>query len=465
MSARDEVLRTIKAAQDDRKAANAAGDGNAVEQIFVHIVTPLNQQFARMALDPMPDSAEIRLASQTVDAGMATCRNNGVADARMVNTAARADALRGQANDTPPPPSVNPDIPDTPPVPIQDTPDPVPPGDPTTFVSARKSANKQITYIDAEGREVLRIGGSRSWRNFNPGNIRMGSFAEMSGSIGDDGAFAIFPDEPTGRDAIVGLLQSNSYRNLSLKDAIFRYAPPVENDSAAYVAFIESETGIDRAKILKDLPVAQIRTIAKFIKQVEGWTPGEERPNAPSSLASANAGGVSAAAGAAGEWMGIAEREAALPEHERSEWPDPGENPRILEYFRIAASWFDPGDGDETDWCAAFVNYCLLTSGHIGTDHPGARSFFWNKKNQFIPLSGPTKNAIAVRRYAPFGDATWASGPGHVGFVSSFTSTHVTLLGGNQGNTVKLKQFPLETFDDNGNLASKFVAFMMPVIS
>ena len=71
----------------------------------------------------------------------------------------------------------------------------------------------------------------------------------------------------------------------------------------------------------------------------------------------------------------------------------------------------------------------------MGTDHPSARSFFWNKKKQFHVLQAPQPGSIAVRRYAPFSDASWATGNGHVGFVVSWTSTTVTLLGGNQGNT------------------------------
>ena len=51
----------------------------------------------------------------------------------------------------------------------------------------------QRVYLDAKGHETLRSGGSRSWRNNNPGNIRRGDFAINVGAIGDDGAFAFFP--------------------------------------------------------------------------------------------------------------------------------------------------------------------------------------------------------------------------------------------------------------------------------
>jgi uncharacterized protein (TIGR02594 family) len=464
MAARTEVLESMQAAQEDREAAKAAGDNRAFELIFVEIVKPLNKQFARLPTDPMSDDAEMRLTLQTLDTGLAAIAGE-VAPSRVPRTRARAEALR-QKLGAPRPPrgSVHPDIPPEPPVDILDTPNLPPPGPAGRFVSARKTADLTVVYIDGQGREVVRRGGSRSWRNNNPGNIRKGSFAENAGSIGDDTAFAIFPDEALGLAAVITLLRSEKYTNLSLRDALFKYAPPSENDSEAYVAAVVAKTGIAQGTILRDLPVAKIRAFAGAIKDIEGWRVGDEGPNSPASAAAGTGAGISAAAGAAGEWMAIAEREAALPERERSEWPDPEENPRILEYFRVAASWFEVTGGDEVDWCAAFVNFCLVTSGHIGTDHPGARSFFWNKKGQFVPLDAPKKGAIAVRRYAPFDDAAWPSGPGHVGFVISSTATHVTLLGGNQSHTVRIQEFPLETFED-GKLASRFVAFMMPVIS
>lgn len=356
------------------------------------------------------------------------------------------------------------DVSSSPPVPNMDTPNPPPAGQPTTFIRARLLAPKTVVYIDAQGREILREAGSRSWRNNNPGNIRKGNFANMAGAIGDDGAFAIFPASAIGFDAIVSLLRSNSYNNLSLRDAVFRYAPPNENDSAQYATFLTQETGIQGNAILSSLGINDIRKIAKIIQKIEGWHEGVERANTPNSSAVSNAP-LSSAAGAAGDWMSIAQREAALPERERSQWTDPGENPRIAEYFRVASSWFDPVGGDEVDWCAAFVNFCLVKSGYIGTDHPGARSFFWNKKNQFVKLVQPRYGAIAVRRYAPFIDVTWATGEGHVGFVHSWTSTTVELLGGNQGETVRLQTFPLVTKNSKGTITAQFVAFLMPVMN
>ncbi|WP_223217222.1 TIGR02594 family protein [Rhizobium cauense] len=356
-------------------------------------------------------------------------------------------------------------LPSTPPVANMDSPTPAPAGAAGPFVHARAIAPKTILYTDAEGRDEIREGGSRSWRNCNAGNIRKGDFSINCGAIGDDGSFAIFPDEDTGKAAIIALLRTNTYIKLTLKQAIFRYAPPSENNSEAYAKFIHDKTGIALTTVLQDLKMDDFRKIAKFIQIVEGWKPGIIRSNAPPApLMSAAIGVASSAASATQDWMTIARREAALPVRERSEWPDPGENPRILNYFKVCAPWFEVSGGDEVDWCAAFVNYCLVTSGQMGTDHPGARSFFWNKKKQFHVLKDPQPGAIAVRRYAPFTDDSWATGTGHVGFVVSWTSTTVTLLGGNQSNTVREQTFPRLEKNASGAKKSEFVAFLMPVI-
>ncbi|MCG7522779.1 TIGR02594 family protein [Ruegeria sp. Ofav3-42] len=348
----------------------------------------------------------------------------------------------------------------------------LPPGGPSTFIAAHKTATKTVLLVDDQGREFLRVGGSRSWRNFNPGNIRKGNFSTNNGAIGDDGSFAIFPDKKTGQKAIEVLLRGRSYGPLTIKAAINRYAPPSENDTDSYVNFVVQKTSLNRGDILDDLRIADIRKIVSAIEMMEGWARGEQRPHIPFSgfdgvnpLGGGAASGVSAAIGAASDWMEIAKREAALPVDKRSEIAGPQSNPRILKYFEVGSTWFDPDNGDETEWCAVFVNYCLETSGYVGTNHPGARSFFWNKKRQFIKLDAPRKFCIAVRRYAPFADVNWDTGAGHVGFVVDYSDTHVTLLGGNQGNTVKEKTFPRRVQAADGTLKSEFVAFMMPVMN
>jgi hypothetical protein len=68
-------------------------------------------------------------------------------------------------------------------------------------------------------------------------------------------------------------------------------------------------------------------------------------------------------------------------------------------------------------------------------------------------------------RHAPFDDPRWEAGKGHVGFVTSFTEREVTLLGGNQSRTVRVQTYPLVARDAAGDVRSRFVAFVMPVMN
>src|SRR5262249_37898172 len=122
-------------------------------------------------------------------------------------------------------------------------------------------------------------------RNNNPGNIRPSQFTTDHGAIGKGSGFAIFPDEATGMAAIVALLKTATYQALTIKDAIFKYAPPNDNnDSAAYVAFIKKETGLDPATAMNKLPDETLAAGAAPIRRRGGWPPGTEYPCGPATL-------------------------------------------------------------------------------------------------------------------------------------------------------------------------------------
>ncbi len=121
----------------------------------------------------------------------------------------------------------------------------------------------------------VRVGGSRAWRNNNPGNLVRGQFAQDHGAIGSDGTFAVFPDEGTGMDALVALLNTDTYQNLTIREAINRYAPPSENDTNAYVNIIRRQTGLDPNRRMSSLSNDELMSVARVIRVVEGWTPGQ----------------------------------------------------------------------------------------------------------------------------------------------------------------------------------------------
>lgn len=88
------------------------------------------------------------------------------------------------------------------------------------------------------------VKGSASQRNHNPGDISYGKFAVDHGATGRDGRFATFPDDATGKAAQLALLSSKSYRDLTIPQAISKYAPPSDhNPTADYIATTLKATG------------------------------------------------------------------------------------------------------------------------------------------------------------------------------------------------------------------------------
>lgn len=135
-----------------------------------------------------------------------------------------------------------------------------------------------MLYVAEDGSLTLRIGGSRPWRTFNPGSLDFGEFAQRHGAIGTDGRLAIFPDYETGRAALSALLHGGSYINLSIYNAIARYAPPDENDTSGYRGMISQFTGLDIDRILNTLNEGEFDSVLDAIQRVEGYIEGETRP-------------------------------------------------------------------------------------------------------------------------------------------------------------------------------------------
>lgn len=133
---------------------------------------------------------------------------------------------------------------------------------------------KDVIYTQPDGAKVKYTGGSRAWRNSNPGNIRYSDFAKRVGAIGQAGGFAVFPDEQTGMYAIEALLRTQNYNKLTIAGAISRYAPPNENNTAGYQRHIQKLTGLSINKRMSDLNAAELRAVANAIRVIEGWEVG-----------------------------------------------------------------------------------------------------------------------------------------------------------------------------------------------
>lgn len=151
--------------------------------------------------------------------------------------------------------------------------------------NAQHSGGGRVSYgrnyviiITANGEKIKHTGGSRSWRNNNPGNIINSQFARNHGAIGDTGKFAVFPDLQTGLRAIASLLRTPRYNNLPIKDATKKYAPAADkNDPVRYARNIEKLTGIKSDRKIKSLNDTELQKVVKAIQFIEGWKTGSEQ--------------------------------------------------------------------------------------------------------------------------------------------------------------------------------------------
>ncbi len=135
-------------------------------------------------------------------------------------------------------------------------------------------------------------------------------------------------------------------------------------------------------------------------------------------------------------WMRV-----ALAEKGVSEVSGRTHNPRIVEYHSTTTL---AAKTDEVAWCASFVNWCLEQAGIRGIR--SARAADWGRFG--TALSEPRYGCIVHIHRTPRGvdGATGSSSGNHVAFYVGQTATHIQLLGGNQGNQVKVSSFPLRQY-------------------
>ncbi|WP_268795353.1 NlpC/P60 family protein [Sphingomonas sp. Leaf23] len=135
-------------------------------------------------------------------------------------------------------------------------------------------------------------------------------------------------------------------------------------------------------------------------------------------------------------WMRV-----ALAEKGVAEVAGRTHNPRIVEYHATTTL---AAKTDEVAWCASFVNWCLEQAGIRGIR--SARAADWGKFG--VALSEPRYGCIVHIYRTPRGvdGSTGSSSGNHVAFFVGQTATHIQLLGGNQGNQVKVSGYPLKQY-------------------
>jgi uncharacterized protein (TIGR02594 family) len=102
---------------------------------------------------------------------------------------------------------------------------------------------------------------------------------------------------------------------------------------------------------------------------------------------------------------------------------------RVLEYHQATTL---KASSDDIAWCSSFVCWCLETTGIKSTRSAAARSYLsWGKR-----INEPTVGCIVVFQR---GNSSWQ---GHVGFVVGWDKTSITVLGGNQRDSVCIQKYP-----------------------
>lgn len=127
---------------------------------------------------------------------------------------------------------------------------------------------------------------ARGLRNNNPGNIRISSSAwqgKIPVSQNTDGAFEQFTDMVYGVRAL-GKLLLNYFQNYGLdtvQGLINRYAPPSENLTGSYVAFVSDQLGVnptDRINVADPHVLSQL--VEAIIKHENGIAQAAMVPDA-----------------------------------------------------------------------------------------------------------------------------------------------------------------------------------------
>ena len=154
--------------------------------------------------------------------------------------------------------------------------------------SSVADAGPGFTTVYTTDNDKQRREGVRNWRNNNPGNIEFGKFSKGQGAIGTDGRFAVFPTLEQGLKAKEELLfgKNSNYSRLSITDAINRYAPPNENNTAAYINSVTKAVGVPDSTILGALDSGQRSTFLNAINKVEGFKEGKVLQAAKGGVAS-----------------------------------------------------------------------------------------------------------------------------------------------------------------------------------
>ena len=143
-------------------------------------------------------------------------------------------------------------------------------------LTATRKNSTQERAQSQNGTQERRVGGSRSWRNHNPGNLAYGPFARAQGATGHDSAgFAIFKTTAAGRQAQNALWHTHAYQHRTIQGAVGRWtsgdSPAVQH---AYARALAHAAGVSPNTPVSALTPQQLGAMEAAQTRQEGWTPG-----------------------------------------------------------------------------------------------------------------------------------------------------------------------------------------------
>ena len=120
------------------------------------------------------------------------------------------------------------------------------------------------------------MSGPRGLRNNNPGNIVRTSerWQGMAADQSADPRFVVFDAPVYGLRALARILRKYHSSGLTSVQAIInRYAPPVENDTGAYVRAVAAALGVTPTQPIQLTDAAMSTLIAAIVKHENGTQP------------------------------------------------------------------------------------------------------------------------------------------------------------------------------------------------
>lgn len=97
----------------------------------------------------------------------------------------------------------------------------------------------------------------------NPGNLR---YAGQPNATQGEKGFAQFPSPLDGWEALLRQVELEQNRNHTIETMIAKYAPPSENDTQKYIAYMEKKLNASRKTPVKNLPKEKIASAIAFFE-------------------------------------------------------------------------------------------------------------------------------------------------------------------------------------------------------